>query len=88
MPAAVAAIQQCGYATWAGDDVAATFRAKFDPQRIPDDTGMMYFGVDSLMMLEMQSELGVDFQTALPISALFDHPTLSQLASYLVANHV
>lgn len=35
MPAAVAAIQQCGYATWASSDVAAAFRARFDPHRIP-----------------------------------------------------
>jgi hypothetical protein len=35
MPEAVAAIRDCGYATWAGDDVPAAFRAKFDQQRIP-----------------------------------------------------
>ena len=35
MPAAVAAIRDCGYATWAGDDVKAEFRALFDAKRIP-----------------------------------------------------
>ena len=35
MPEAVAAIRDCGYATWSGDDVPAAFRAKFDPERIP-----------------------------------------------------
>jgi len=35
IPAAVAAIRDCGFAIWAGDDVAAGFRAKFDPHRIP-----------------------------------------------------
>jgi hypothetical protein len=35
MPATVAAILQCGYATWAGEGVAAGFRAKFDDRRIP-----------------------------------------------------
>jgi hypothetical protein len=35
MPAAVAAIRDAGYATWAGDDVPADFRARFDPHRIP-----------------------------------------------------
>jgi len=35
MPAAVAAIQHCGHAIWAGDDVPADFRARFDPHRIP-----------------------------------------------------
>ena len=35
MPAAVAAIRDCGYATWASDSVAASFRAKFDARRIP-----------------------------------------------------
>lgn len=35
MPEAVAAIRDCGYAIWADDDVPASFRCKFDPQRIP-----------------------------------------------------
>jgi hypothetical protein len=35
MPEGVMAIQSCGYAIWAGDDVMASFRARFDPQRIP-----------------------------------------------------
>ena len=35
MPAAVTAIRDCGYAIWAGNDVPAGFRAKFDPRRIP-----------------------------------------------------
>lgn len=35
MPAAVSAIRDCGYATWIGDEVPASFRAKFDPHRIP-----------------------------------------------------
>jgi hypothetical protein len=35
IPAAVVAIRDCGYAIWAGDDVPAGFRAKFDPHRIP-----------------------------------------------------
>lgn len=35
MPAAVEAILARGYAIWAGDSVSASFRAKFDPLRIP-----------------------------------------------------
>jgi hypothetical protein len=35
MPAAIAAIRECGYAIWAGDSVAADFRARFDRRRIP-----------------------------------------------------
>ena len=35
MPAAVAAIRDCGHAIWAGDSVPASFRAKFDSRRIP-----------------------------------------------------
>jgi hypothetical protein len=35
MPADVAAIVECGYATWAGDDVDAALRGRFDSQRIP-----------------------------------------------------
>jgi hypothetical protein len=36
MPAAVAAIRDCGYAIWAGPDAAAPeFRRQFDDRRIP-----------------------------------------------------
>lgn len=35
MPAAVAAIRDAGYATWAGEAVAPALREKFDAQRIP-----------------------------------------------------
>ncbi len=35
MPTGVAAIRDCGYATWASDKVAADFRALFDATRIP-----------------------------------------------------
>ncbi|MGI9260998.1 MAG: hypothetical protein ACR2QR_03125 [Woeseiaceae bacterium] len=35
MPAAVQAITDCGYATWATDDVDDALRARFDMQRIP-----------------------------------------------------
>lgn len=35
MPAAVAAIRDCGYATWAGEGTSAALRAKFHPHRIP-----------------------------------------------------
>ena len=35
MPAAVAAIRDCGYAIWAGDGAPAGLRAKFHPHRIP-----------------------------------------------------
>lgn len=35
MPAEVAEIAECGYAIWAGDDVDANFRARFDGERIP-----------------------------------------------------
>ena len=35
MPAQVTAIQDCGYAISASEDVAPAFRALFDPDRIP-----------------------------------------------------
>ena len=35
MPEHVAAIAECGYATWATDDVDPALRAKFDAERIP-----------------------------------------------------
>ena len=35
MPDDVAAIVECGYATWAGDTVDENLRARFDAERIP-----------------------------------------------------
>ncbi len=35
MPAEVAAIVECGYATWAGDTVDDNLRSQFDAERIP-----------------------------------------------------
>ena len=35
MPERVAAITECGFATWATNDVDPAFRARFDEQRIP-----------------------------------------------------
>ena len=35
MPAELAAIVECGYATWATDDVDDAMRARFDSERIP-----------------------------------------------------
>jgi hypothetical protein len=35
IPEAVAAIVECGYATWAGDTVDEKLRARFDAERIP-----------------------------------------------------
>ena len=35
MPERVAAIAECGFATWASDEVDPAFRARFDEERIP-----------------------------------------------------
>ena len=35
MPPGVAAIRDCGYATWSSDELGDTFRGKFDQTRIP-----------------------------------------------------
>lgn len=37
MPAAVATIVNCGYATWASNDVDAALKARFAADRIPVD---------------------------------------------------
>jgi len=34
-PRNVSAIEQCGYATWASDELPADFRSRFDPSQIP-----------------------------------------------------
>jgi hypothetical protein len=35
MPPQVAAIRDCGYAIWAGDELSPAFRNQFDEKRIP-----------------------------------------------------
>jgi hypothetical protein len=35
VPPAVAAIRDCGYAIWAGDELSPAFRSQFDEKRIP-----------------------------------------------------
>ncbi len=35
IPQAVAAIRDCGYARWAGDELSERFRAQFDERKIP-----------------------------------------------------
>jgi len=35
MPASVAAIRDSGYAIWAGEELASSFRSLFDEERIP-----------------------------------------------------
>lgn len=35
LPPNVAAIRDCGYATWSSDELSEAFRAKFDATRIP-----------------------------------------------------
>lgn len=57
------------------------------PDPIRTDLGLMYLGVDSVKMLELQSLLGADFDTSLSITVFFDHPTLDKLAAHLLAEH-
>jgi len=40
-------------------------------------------GIDSLMAVELQNKIAKDLETALPVTLLFDYPTIESLVNYL-----
>ena len=50
---------------------------------VPDDTPLMSAGLDSLGMVELVSLLSEKFDTELPPTLLFDHPTVSSLVAWM-----
>jgi acyl transferase domain-containing protein/acyl carrier protein len=47
------------------------------------DKPLMELGMDSLMAVEIRNRLGKDLDTSLPVSLLFNYPTVNELVKYL-----
>jgi acyl transferase domain-containing protein/acyl-CoA synthetase (AMP-forming)/AMP-acid ligase II/NAD(P)-dependent dehydrogenase (short-subunit alcohol dehydrogenase family)/acyl carrier protein len=47
------------------------------------DTPLMEQGIDSLQAVEMRNRLGKGLETTLPVSLLFNYPTINELINYL-----
>jgi acyl carrier protein len=52
-----------------------------DPQR-----GFIELGVDSLMAVTLRDRLQASLGVELPVTFIFDHPTIEALAEHLLAN--
>ena len=52
----------------------------------PDEPAPSFFelGLDSLMSLDLRNRLQADFDRALPSTIAFEHPTVEELAEYLL----
>jgi len=59
----------------------------FDSSRLPGaNQGFFDMGMDSLVVVELKNRLQQDLGVDLSSSALFDHPTIEQLAQHLLAD--
>jgi acyl transferase domain-containing protein/acyl carrier protein len=56
-----------------------------DPEAVPDDTGFFELGVDSIMAVDLVSRLADAFGVALVPADVFDHPTVAELAAFVLA---
>src|SRR5207248_1749078 len=54
-------------------------------QEVPSERPLMELGVDSLMVVELRNVLGRAVRAELSATLLFDHPTVSALASHLAS---
>lgn len=52
---------------------------------LQDDSNLMESGLDSLASVSLQQELGKTFEVTLPVSALFDYPTIGGLSDYIIS---
>jgi acyl carrier protein len=53
------------------------------PEQVDFKRGLSDLGLDSLMMMELRTKLQSDFNIALPAAAMFEHPTIQELSSYI-----
>ncbi|MCV3213932.1 acyltransferase domain-containing protein [Plectonema radiosum NIES-515] len=54
------------------------------PESISLETGFFDLGIDSLIAVELRNKLRSATGVELPVGVLFDHPTINQLASFLL----
>lgn len=57
-----------------------------DPRQVKTDTPLMEQGVDSLMIVEMRNKFNREVKTTLPMTLLFNYPTLKKVADYILGN--
>jgi acyl transferase domain-containing protein/acyl carrier protein len=55
-----------------------------DPRQVKTDMPLMEQGVDSLMIVEMRNKLNREVKTTLPMTLLFNYPTLKKVADYIL----
>ncbi len=55
-----------------------------DPRQVKIDTPLMEQGVDSLMIVEMRNKFNREVKTTLPMTLLFNYPTLKKVADYIL----
>ncbi|MFI8192267.1 SDR family NAD(P)-dependent oxidoreductase [Streptomyces sp. NPDC085946] len=51
---------------------------------VKDDTGFFDLGLDSIMAVDLVGRLGQAFEVALRAADVFDHPTVTRMAEYLL----
>ncbi len=56
-----------------------------DPAQVNTDVPLMEQGVDSLMIVEMRNKFNREAKTTLPMTLLFNYPTLKKVADYMLA---
>lgn len=54
-----------------------------DPEQLSDETGFVDLGLDSILAVEVANRLNAELGTDLQATRLYDHPTISDLATYL-----
>ncbi|MCY7297027.1 beta-ketoacyl synthase N-terminal-like domain-containing protein [Alteromonas sp. a30] len=59
-----------------------------EESEVSDDTGFTDMGLDSIVGVEWMRELNRIFNLDMPVTELYDHPTLKQLASHIASNVV
>jgi acyl carrier protein len=56
------------------------------PQELDPRQPLIELGIDSLMAVELRNSLGGSLDQTLPVTLLFDHPTVEALVDYLMSD--
>ena len=64
--------------------MAARALGRDDPKRIDPDQPLQDIGMDSIMAVDLCNNLTYSMRAAIPVTTLFDHPTLNGLTDYCI----